>query len=71
MSFRHQADRQTADSDTITQLTHKHGNNFVIGGDFNHLDMGYVNDVFDLHNIVHFPKQNDAHQDKYTPTWML
>lgn len=51
-------------SDNITQLSRHHSSHFVIGGDYNHLDMKDVGDIFSLHNILSFPTRGSAFLDK-------
>ena len=51
-------------SETITDLSRKHSENFIIGGDYNHLDMTDLCNIFNLTNIVSFPTRRDAYLDK-------
>ena len=48
-------------SDTLNSLSRRHSNNFVIGGDFDHLDMRNICNVYSLTNIVDFPARHGAY----------
>jgi hypothetical protein len=51
-------------SDSIVKLSTKYTNSFVIGGDFNHLNIDDITTIFHLQNIIPFPTRQDAHLDR-------
>ena len=51
-------------SDVMVIISTKHSDRFVIGGDYNHLDMTDLATLFDLTNIVQFPTRQNAYLDK-------
>jgi hypothetical protein len=50
-------------NNTIIELSSIYTDKFVIGGDFNHLDMSDVCTLFNLKNIVDFPTRDTAYLD--------
>ena len=48
----------------MVKVATKHSDCFVIGGDFNHLDMTDLATLLDLTNIVQFPTRQNAYLDK-------
>ena len=50
-------------SDIMVKVATKHSDRFVIGGDYNPLDMTDLATLFDLTNIVQFPITQNAYLD--------
>ena len=48
----------------MVKLATKYSDKFVLGGDFNHLQIPDIETLFDLTNIVPFPTRGDAYLDK-------
>jgi hypothetical protein len=48
----------------MVKLATKYTENFVIGGDFNHLQIPDIETLFNLTNIVHFPTRGEAYLGK-------
>ena len=50
-------------TDTITELSSKITDQFVLGGDFNHLDISDITNLFGFHNLVNFSTRGSAYLD--------